>query len=125
VTAVLANSFAGQLIKGERINTEFSVEAHEGVTEAEEADSVAGEAGAKSGRETVTFEVSLHCGACEQRVQETLSEHDGVSDIRVDADRERVEITFNPHVTSPDELRRSIADLGYEVRQRQPATEGV
>ena len=37
VSAVLANSFVGQLVSGEGLNTDFSVEAEDGGTEADQA----------------------------------------------------------------------------------------
>ncbi|MDS0243231.1 MULTISPECIES: heavy metal translocating P-type ATPase [unclassified Haloferax] len=122
VSAVLANSFAGQLLSGEGIKTDFSVktvdsestEEHDGtdlVAESNE-DEMTNE---QPARESVLFDVDLHCGACEERVRETLRELDGVRSIKPDATHQRVEIEFNPHVTSAEQLREVIVDLGYRV----------
>ncbi|MFB6208415.1 MAG: heavy metal translocating P-type ATPase [Candidatus Nanohaloarchaea archaeon] len=113
VTTVLANSFAGQLIKGEGINTEFSTETQKTREEAESTGMEESEE--KYARETVVFDASLHCGGCEQRVKENLSERDGVQEVQADADEKRVEIVFNPHIVESDELKSLIADLGYDV----------
>ena len=129
VSLVLANSFAGQLLSGEGIKTDFSVETIEPDTDAD-ADVVAGSvaddesSGVESrettgteqpARETVVFDVDLNCGGCEDRVADALDDRDGVREVTADADAQRIEVTFNPHQISADDLRDTIADLGYEV----------
>jgi cation transport ATPase len=128
VTLVLANSFAGQLLSGEGIETDFSVETVE-TEEAEEIEEEAEPEGTeaveaiddKPARETVTFDVDLNCGGCEERIVSNLSDRDGVRGIEADADERRAEIGFNPHVTSPEDLRGTIEDLGYEATEPTPA----
>ncbi|MFB6202246.1 MAG: heavy metal translocating P-type ATPase [Halorhabdus sp.] len=129
VSLVLANSFAGQLLSGEGIKTDFSVETVEPDTDAEgavaaEPDAEAESAGPESAethaeekpaRETVVFDVDLNCGGCEDRVTDALDEREGVRKITADADAQRVEVTFNPHRVSADQLQDTIADLGYTV----------
>ena len=131
VSLVLANSFAGQLLSGEGIKTDFSVETQEtegrdegSETVDTEADtdkvvanaSIASErADETRGRETVTFAVDLNCGGCEDRITETLRDHDGVHDVDADSETKRVSVTFNPHVTATDDLQTVIVELGYTV----------
>jgi heavy metal translocating P-type ATPase len=128
VSAVLANSFAGQLLSGEGIKTDFSVEtvdteeAEETEQEVEPEEAEAVEApDEKPARETVLFAVDLHCEACEERVRETLSTREGVRTVEPDANQQRVDIAFNPHVTNAAELRQMIGDLGYSVTEEQYA----
>ncbi|MDY6765561.1 MAG: cation transporter, partial [Halobacteria archaeon] len=121
VTVVLTNSFAGQLIKGEGINTEFSVEAQPTEEVSDEPGSEV-EPKKKPGLKTVVFDVSLHCGGCEKRVRENLSERDGIREVQADADDKRVEIGFNPHIVSSDKLKSLITELGYEVEEVQTRT---
>ena len=130
VSLVLANSFAGQLLSGEGIKTDFSVETVEPDAESEAESGVAAESGAgestgvesaettkteQPARETVVFDVDLNCGACEDRVTDELDKRDGIRDVTADADAQRVEVTFNPHQISADDLRDTIADLDYTV----------
>jgi heavy metal translocating P-type ATPase len=130
VSLVLANSFAGQLLSGEGIKTDFSVETVEPDTESEAESGVAAEsradepAGVESvetteteqpAHETVAFDVDLNRGACEDRVADELDKRDGIRDVTADANAQRVEVTFNPHRISADDLRDTIADLGYTV----------
>jgi heavy metal translocating P-type ATPase len=128
VSAVLANSFAGQLLSGEGIKTDFSVDGM-GAEESIDAET-AGEPAAKPenevdsdekpARETVSFDVNLHCGGCEDRVMDALNERDGIREVQTDADEQRVEITFNPHQISTGDLQEAIRTLGYEVEQPNP-----
>ena len=69
----------------------------------------------KPARKIVTFDVNLHNGGCEDRVTEALDEQDGKSEIDTDADEQRVEVTFNPHEISAEDLRDTLSDLGYTV----------
>jgi len=113
VTAVLANSVAGQLLTEGSIHTEFAPEA-DGEAKREVA---AGEGWAdeKGGRGEATFNVNLHCGGCEQRVKDHLSEHEGVQGVSADAGTDQVDVLFNPDLIDADELREQIVELGYEA----------
>jgi heavy metal translocating P-type ATPase len=130
VSLVLANSFAGQLLSGEGIKTDFSVETVEPeetgesegeAEESEEAESERTETtGKKPARDTVTFDVELNCGGCEDRVRSNLRDCEGVEEIDADAVDQQVEIEFNPHRITVDELREAIQELGYEVTEPTP-----
>jgi copper chaperone CopZ len=41
-------------------------------------------------------------------------------EVAADADEQRVEVTFNPHQLSADNLRDTISDLGYTVEVVEP-----
>ena len=131
VSAVLANSFAGQLLSGEGLKTDFEVETVEpeapskaepdteaapgAATESTATESAETDGKEQPARETATFDVDLNCGGCEDRITDALDEREGVREIAADADAQRVAVTFNPHQVSADDLRDAIADLGYTV----------
>ena len=123
VTVVLANSFAGQLLSGGGIKTDFSVETvapDEADESEEETETEEGETtGKKPARDTVTFDVGLNCGGCEDRVRSNLRDREGVREIDADPDEQWVEIEFNPHRITADDLQAAISDLGYDIT---PAT---
>ena len=153
VTAVLANSFAGQLLSREGLQTGFDVdpttvdeeeideearkESEEGIDEGQTQpvgdepdtgtplatpdDACSDDSAAKAAREAVSVAAGLACSGCEQRVTSSLLDRTGVCDVQVDADRDRVDVEFNPHVTSAEEVRTAIADLGYEVDDQPTA----
>lgn len=130
VTAVLANSFGGQLLSEEGIQISFDVEEasvdelerREGDldrTELTDSEFVPVEEDAvgsvKAARERASFPVDLTCEGCEQRVTTHLGEHGGVCDVQANAENKRVDVEFNPHVLSAGEIRAVIEDLGYEL----------
>jgi heavy metal translocating P-type ATPase len=139
VSAVLANSFAGQLLSGEGIKTDFDIETEqpsesEAEVEAEtdleadveEAADVASlntldleSASDMPARETVEFTVGLSCGSCEDRVESNLAEREGIRSVTADSDAESVEVVYNPHQISADDIDEVITDLGYEVAPSQ------
>lgn len=57
----------------------------------------------------------MHCGGCEDRVQNALSRAEGIRS--VDADHEQVTATVTLVAGQEDEqaLREAVEDLGYEV----------
>ncbi|MFB6114762.1 MAG: heavy metal translocating P-type ATPase [Candidatus Nanohalobium sp.] len=117
VSAVLANSFAGQLLSKKGLKTDFTVEKaddrehsnHEEDTEQDEDE--------RPGREETSLDVNLHCGGCEQRVKENLAEAEGVDSVSADADQERVVVRYNPHVVSVGDLESRIEELGYNAEK--------
>lgn len=118
VSLVLVNSFAGQLLSGEDIRTDFAAE--EEYEEAEEAPTPKEPSEGKPARETAAYSVDIHCRGCEQRVTNNLMEHEGVEEVTADAETERVEVDFNPHLIQADDLQNIVHDLGYEVEQTKP-----
>lgn len=147
VTAVLANSFGGQLLSEEGIQTSFDVEPQtiddqeteeepeqdlEGQerTQVEQADETVAmpedacseDTAASAAREDASFTADLMCSGCEQRVTSNLLDQEGVCEVNADANSKRVDIEFNPHTTTANEVRAAIEDLGYEVSE-QPAAQ--
>lgn len=65
-------------------------------------------------------QVDLHvtgmsCTACEQRIQRTLAQVDGVVRSTADHRAARVKIVFDPARTSAETVQRRIEQAGYEV----------
>jgi cation transport ATPase len=146
VSAVLANSFAGQLLSDEGLQTDFDVDPQtidEQETEAAQEDlegeertrieedettvatpeaACSDETAASAAREEVSFAAELTCGGCEQRVTSNLINREGICDVSADADSNRVDVEFNPHITSATDVHTAIDELGFDV-SNQPATQ--
>jgi heavy metal translocating P-type ATPase len=131
VSLVLANSLAGQLLSGEGIKTDFAIETVDPDTDAATAESGADDesTGVESAettgteqpaRETIVFDVDLDCGGCEDHVTDALDSRDGISGVTATAGAQRVEVTFDPHQISADDLHDRIATLGYTVERVEP-----
>lgn len=58
----------------------------------------------------------MHCEGCERRINNVLSEIDGVNEVIADHNKETVTIKTNSKVDI-DEIKEKIDDLGYEVKE--------
>lgn len=66
--------------------------------------------------ETTTILVpDVHCDHCVQSIEGALAPLDGVRAARVDLDTTSVDVSWDPAVTSRDDLVTAIEDQGYEV----------
>ncbi|WNY29240.1 Copper chaperone CopZ [Methanimicrococcus stummii] len=66
--------------------------------------------------ETVTFKVGgMTCGHCQRRVQDALTNIDGVSKASVNLEKGEATVEYDGFKTSADVLKKAVADAGYEV----------
>lgn len=110
VSAVLANSFMGQLISGEGINTDFE-------PGNDDQDQATDKVCKKNSIEKYKFDVNLHCEGCEQRVENELSEKEGVKNVDADHREEIVEVELIEGLTNKEEIQKSISDMDYKVKE--------
>ena len=66
--------------------------------------------------ETVTFQVSMHCQKCVEKITDNISFLKGVEDLKVSLDQKTVTITYNPAKTNEATLQKALEKLGYSVR---------
>lgn len=67
---------------------------------------------------TATAELAvagMHCGACVALIEESLTEHDGVSEASVDLDAGRAVVRYDPGLLGVDVLQAIVADAGYSA----------
>ena len=64
---------------------------------------------------TVSGDVKLHCASCEQRVERALRRVPGVQDVSANVATQQVVATIDAGQVSPEDLRRKLSELGYEV----------
>lgn len=62
---------------------------------------------------TVTFDVSLHCNDCKNKVEKNISWEKGVKDLVVSLEKKTVTVTFDTKQTSKENLQKAIEKLGY------------
>ncbi|MCX8128941.1 MAG: heavy-metal-associated domain-containing protein [Clostridia bacterium] len=68
--------------------------------------------------ETTTFTVpSITCNICSDKIQEGLKTLDGVGNISVDLKTKMVNVEYNPNDVQPQDIRKKVSSLGYEVVQ--------
>ncbi|MFN2504725.1 MAG: heavy-metal-associated domain-containing protein [Acidimicrobiales bacterium] len=64
---------------------------------------------------TRTFRVAeIHCANCENTIKTSLSRLPGVSVVVPSAERNDVRVSFDDAQVSEEQLRRALADVGFE-----------
>jgi copper chaperone len=66
--------------------------------------------------ETLTLKVTgMTCGGCENAVKRALGRLEGVAEVTASHIEEKVGVTFDVAVVTPDQIRTKIAAIGYTV----------
>ena len=58
---------------------------------------------------------TLTCPSCVRRIEGTISKQKGVNSVLVKFNASKVEISYDPTITSSDVLIQMISNLGYKV----------
>ncbi len=68
--------------------------------------------------ENTTFSVpSITCSVCSNKIQQGVRTLNGIGDVDVDLKSKTVNVQYDPADVQPQEIRKKIASLGYEVVQ--------
>ncbi len=67
----------------------------------------------KSGNEKVVFDVNMHCGSCQQKIEKNIAFEKGVKAMEVSLENKTVSLTYDASKTSPEKLQASLVKLGY------------
>lgn len=113
VTAVLANSFGGQLLRGEPIDGGFSklgADHHHaaGGAPPRPASPEAPDA------TVLRLKTTMHCEGCAERIESALTGLNGVVDVHADASSGIVEVTHRSEVFE-GQIRDLLRELGYHI----------
>ncbi|HHW00915.1 MAG TPA: heavy-metal-associated domain-containing protein [Clostridiaceae bacterium] len=66
--------------------------------------------------ETVTFNVpSITCSNCSNKIQSALGSMQGVNNVAIDLKTQSVQVEYNPDTINPQEIKKEITTMGYEV----------
>jgi copper chaperone CopZ len=66
--------------------------------------------------EQMTLRVTgMSCGGCENAVTRALGRLEGVSEVTASHVEEKVGVSFDPAAVTPDQIRATIAAIGYTV----------
>ena len=76
---------------------------------------------AKKKTVTVTYEVSMHCKKCVEKLNDNIAFMKGVEDLKISLDEKTVTITYNPAKTDEAKLVKAIEKLGYTAKKKAPA----
>ena len=65
--------------------------------------------------EKVTLKIGgMTCAMCVKAIEEVLSKLEGITDVYVNLAAERAYVTYNPKITSIQDMKEAIEDLGYQ-----------
>ncbi len=65
--------------------------------------------------EKVTLKIGgMTCAMCVQAIEDVLNKIDGISSVNVNLASERAYVTYNPKMTSLQDMKNAIEDLGYQ-----------
>lgn len=68
--------------------------------------------------EKTTFNVpSISCNVCLNKIQDGIKELNGINDVSVDLKTKIVSVDFDPKDINPQDIRRKVSSMGYEVTQ--------
>jgi Cu+-exporting ATPase len=68
--------------------------------------------------ETTSFNVpSISCSVCSNKIQEGLKTMSGIEDVSVDLKSKMVNVNYDPVSIEPQEIRKKVTSLGFEVIQ--------
>ena len=66
---------------------------------------------------TRTFQVDeIHCASCENTIRTALSRLPGVAVVLPSAERNDVKVSFDDTKVAEDQVRTTLADVGFEPR---------
>ncbi len=68
--------------------------------------------------ETTSFTVpSISCNVCSDKIQQGLHTLSGIGNVSVDLKTKMVNVEYNPGDLNPQDIRKKVSSLGYEVVQ--------
>lgn len=79
---------------------------------------VVGTANAQARTERLTLQVEgMRCGACAERIEDTVGRLEGVVSANVDFEQTRAIVVYDPRRISPSRIIAAIEDVGFRARR--------
>ena len=109
VSAVLANSFGGRLLRPRSVHSPAAAVRSTGKGKEKIAP------GGASVNELVFSVPGIHCQGCVETIRAGLLLEDGVKIVHGDAETKIINVHYSASITSPECLKAVVAQLGYHV----------
>ena len=77
----------------------------------------------KDKKETVTYEVNMHCQNCVNKLTDNLSFLKGVEDFKISLDDKTITIKYDSEKIQEKKFVETIEKLGYTAKKQDPAKE--
>lgn len=68
-----------------------------------------------NGKESVLFDVTMHCESCKKKMEKNIPYEKGVTDLKVNMNDKTVWIEYKKDKTNVEKLQKAIEKLGYEA----------
>ena len=69
----------------------------------------------EKGKESVLFDVTLHCESCKKKMERNIPYEKGVTDMKVNLDDKTVWVEYKADKTNVEKLQKAIEKMGYEA----------
>lgn len=80
---------------------------------------------AKANKQTVVFDVNLHCQGCCDKVMKNIAYEKGVKDLRCDLEKKQVVVVFDADKTSVAQLQKAFEGIKKPATINVKATEAA
>lgn len=80
---------------------------------------------AKANKQTVVFDVNLHCQGCCDKVMKNIAYEKGVKDLRCDLEKKQVVVVFDAEKTSVEQLQKAFEAIKKPATVNTKATEAA
>jgi len=67
----------------------------------------------------VTYECSVDCHSCKEKIMKNIPYEKGVKEVKVDIPNQLVTVSFRSDKNTTENIKKSIAKLGYEVKVKK------
>ena len=61
----------------------------------------------------ITFNVSMHCKSCQEKIERIIPFEKGVKDLTVDLEHKTVKVIYDPRKTNEEKLKKAFENLDY------------
>lgn len=66
-------------------------------------------------RDTIIIKTSTECNMCKERVEKEMAYTKGIITSNLNVEKAEFTVVFKPHKTTPEKIRQSIANIGYDA----------
>jgi len=70
----------------------------------------------------VTFNVSMHCKSCREKIERNIPFEKGVKDLTVDLEHKNVKVIYDPQKTNEEKLKKAFENLDYTCKKVEDKT---
>jgi mercuric ion binding protein len=71
----------------------------------------------KKNNEKVVFDVNMHCGACQQKIEKNIAHERGLTALEVNLEKKTVALTYDTRRTNPKKLQSALVKLGFTATE--------